>query len=392
MKKSLKMIVLGIVALVIVVVAIGAFLLLNPNRGNFNFSQVNIAAQLETDGTLRVVDQRTVTSASDVRNIHWKVDKTSQAATLRFEGVRIITKDAEIVQIASKRYDYNWTSGLSMNKQIDIGERGSYSFDDVNSILYIFLTDELQELEDAVIEVVYSVKQSVYVYDDVAELYWDYYVSDDAAKTPNLSVQLALPVGEDEVATPGVNVWGWGHGPAGTVDFDNGTYLFTSVQSSSHAGGRAHVIVDKSWLGNVDRQSEMIAHGARKDYAVSEEAKWSDTTLHSAVNTQIINLFVLAICALTLLISTLLYWRKMGDYKSVVNKNEHIGRAFDDKTKKLQRNYLIIAAAIFFLGILFALLYNAFVGLFSSIITAVMLVEFANYSPSVVTSWREALA
>ncbi len=359
--------------------------------GNFNIDDVDVTGQLETDGTLHVVDHRTVSCDANTRNIYWQLESTSEVSKIKIEGARIIKSDATVTQLASRRYDYNWTGALDFDKQTDTGERGAFAFDDVNNIVYIFLSDELQELDNAVIEVVYSIEKSIYIYDDVAELYWTYYSGSDRGATPSLNMKFASPVESGQEARPGTNIWAWGHGPSGAIDFQEGIYLISSNNSSSHADGRFHVIMDKSWLSNVDRTSGIIAHGTRKDYAIYEEQKWTDSTLYSAVNTQIVNIAILLLSLASLLVGTYRYYRKFIAYRDLQRGEGSEVISFDKQTLVLQRRYLIAAGIVFVLGLFAFVMYKAWIGAIFSLAVGALFILLANWCPYFKKSWRDTL-
>lgn len=391
MKKQTKYVVVILVLVMLGLMAVLGFQHFGNTRSGFEIDDVEITAQLETDGTLHVVDHRRITSDANARNIYWDIASTNNISTLKIEGVRIIKSDATITSLTSKRYDYNWTNNLSFNKQTDIGERGSFTFDDVNSTLYISLSDELLELNDAIVEVVYSINNSVYVYDDVAELYWNYYVSNSVSPTPNLNARLVLPIDDSSDAIVGSNIWGWGHGPEGSLDFMEGIYTFSSKKSSSRSGASAHVVMSKSWLGNVDKDGEMIAHGARRDYAISEEAKWTDDGSYYLINVLIMNIALMCISIVVLALTILSYKRKLAEYQKVLGEDESVQVAFDGCTRKLQRNYLAVGASLLLLSLITTLLFNCWLGMISVTACFVMIVIFTNWCPYVKNSWRDAL-
>ena len=394
----------AIIAFVVAALCVVAFAFSNT-RVAYTIKDVDITAQLETNGTLRVVDQREIESDEDVNVIAWQVHETTDKSSLKIESARLIVVGGGggSTEPAIQNFQYSNISDdvlatAQSNPRGSYEWQGSFTTNKDDSMFYFFLPSNHGSLKNAVIEVSYSILNSLYIYDDYAEIYWDYFVSDDSSETPALSTMLAIPVLEGSEAIPGKNVWAWGHGPAGQVDFVDGIWFFVSDNSGSSADGRAHVLLERRWLSNVNSDSAMYAHGARKDYALEEEKEWTDGSMYTQINTLIVGAACIGINIVFVLIASLVYLAKMRRYRKLLSSEEENGTAlylkqveFDERSKKLQLGYLCWVLIFIVLAIICWIFGKSWAGCLGCLLSCTLCLIFCNWMPTIHTSWRDSL-
>ncbi len=308
--------------------------LLLPSQAFASYSNpsVNTVAQMRTDGSLHVVEQRTYSFEEDYSAVTWRFTGITDKQQVEVASVRIIQMDAEgnIVrdwdQLPEVAFQSNWrafvdeTEGrsdkvkdaeerLALSKDssdaVELPKGDSFSFDKRRCELYVFL-DSTEN--STVIECDYAISNAALVYDDTAELYWDYVSAQPDVEMSNVRTQVQLPVPDGVEVVPGETVHAWGHGPEGTIDVrSDGTvhYYVPEVREGQYA--QAHVLFPRSWLTNITVQSKLAKSGTRLDDALAEEATWTDTYSWGLVNSHIVNLALHVLCVLALAAAVVAY-------------------------------------------------------------------------------------
>lgn len=299
-----------------------------PLRALADYSNpsVHTVAQMRTDGSLRVVEQRSLSFQERYAAITWPFTGITDKQEIEIAAVRIIQMDEEgnIVrdwdQLPEVGFQSPWrefieeTAGeankvkaaeermertFDASEAIDLPDSDSYTFDKRRHCLYVFL--EPTE-HSTVIECDYEVTNAALVYDDTAEMYWDYVPAQPDVEMSNVRTQIQLPVPDGVEVVPGENVLAWGHGPDGTVDVRaDGTVHYEVPYVGEGQYAQAHVLFPRQWLTNITVQSKLAKSGTRFDDAVAEEASWSDTYTWGVVNAYWIDIATLLLCIIALI-------------------------------------------------------------------------------------------
>ncbi len=314
-------------------VAVLACALFFPFRAfaSYNIPSVHTSAQIQTNGSLHVVQQQAFSPSEEYAVLTWRFTGLPNDAEISVASVRVasIAEDGSIagdwVALPPAAFQSSWRDALAGDAALTLEDRSKleaeesaeenvaetsfpqelvWSLDKRNRTLYIF--DNLSS--DVLIECDYTVENAVYIYEDVAEFYWDYITPNDEAEIENVDVTIALPVPDGIQVVDGENVLAWGHGPKGSVEVTPAgtiTYLVPQVKKAQYA--QAHIIFPQGWLNNIPRELKITYTGLRKDAAVSEEATWTDTWSNRQTNSLSIDLAATVLCFVILIGGLVLY-------------------------------------------------------------------------------------
>ena len=269
---------------------------------SYSMPKVDIKAQVETDGSLHVVEQRTFDFNGDFTAIWWDLSGNFPPnVEIKINGVRTgaVNGDGAIAgdwkTLPSTPFVLDWR---------DAGGPGgeAYSFDQPQDTVYVFFNESDSRM---MIELDYTVVNGAQAYEDVGELYWQYVGSGWAEPSDNVTMTLTLPVPQGTAVTPGDNVRAWGHGPLdGHVDIKaDGSIVYTVPHVSAGQYAEARVVFPESWLTNLSPAAEKEHAGAlRLDTVLAEEKDWTD----KANNARVISLAFIIGCAVVCVL--LLAW------------------------------------------------------------------------------------
>ena len=406
-----KLITVAIIVVVTLCCAlVGALAYVKSTMPSCNLTAVNAVAQIESDGSMVVTDQRTIKVDAENAVANWEIAAPNTKSKTTIAGVRLISEsnDGANVEVVAQGEFNDDTHKLLNNDTITKEDPATeWFFDEEDDWFYISLPNF--DDQEVMVEVTYSVANAYYVYDDVAEVYWDYLPEDklnffqrlfQEDNKISITARVLIPVLEQNVAVNADNTWGWGHGFAGNVDFlEVGGYQFTSEASTLSVTSRAHVIFPSSWLSNFDKSSAMNVGGARKGSAKTEEQTWKDSETVKVGNSFKVSAFLCAVAAAILVINALAFWRKKHIYARLLNNHGAAGDdellqkqlAFDDGVIHFKKVVLLFAAAslIACLGSLF--LVHSIVGAIAFAILCSMQVIFANYAPLIHKSFLDII-
>lgn len=129
-----------------------------------------------------------------------------------------------------------------------------------------------------VLEVEYTIFNSVSVFRDVAELSWRYAHASYPVDMHDVILQINLPMPEGEVVIPNETVYAWGHGPDDgwfTIE-ENGfiIYHIESLPAGRHAD--AHVIFPARWMDRMYSNSPRLFTETNKAEILQAESLWVD--------------------------------------------------------------------------------------------------------------------
>lgn len=288
-------------------------------------------AQVKTDASLHVTEQRAFSFDESYSAIVWNVPGIRDESLISVSSVRALQANKEGKSTGKWRafkevpFNQSWrnlvtrTGGITkvMGEYFDGVDRSNskefitkpksrtYSFDSTNDNIYIFPKNVKKT---TVYECNYNISKALRVYDDVAELYWTYSnpVDDDVARDIRMKIQ--LPVPEKAEVLPNENVFAWGHGPQGSLDIRSDGVIDIKVpEVRTGQYSMVHVVFPRSWLRNVNMKSDVYHTGTRLGYALDEEDGWTDTHSSYVFNNYAIILFLLGLSFISVVVSILLY-------------------------------------------------------------------------------------
>lgn len=274
-----------------------------------SFARVDMRAQVETDASLRVLEQRTVSLADAKAGgpivLCWDFEGLSEGVSesteLRVVGVRAAAVDAagnltsEWEALSETAFVLGWREEGGPSK-------AAWSFDSPKEAVYVFLDEALWAAaadaamaagagggSDAVgacaaggivVELEYVVRDAVAAYEDVAELSWRFVSESWPADSQNVALNVVLPVPADAAALPGSNVFAWGHGPAdgSLLVKADGSVVYSDALVPAGQYLDARVLFPVDWLANASpsvlraHQGEVLLESAQE----AEEA-WADS-------------------------------------------------------------------------------------------------------------------
>ena len=248
-----------------------------PDRAfarSYTMPKVDITAEVQTDGSLHVVESRTFEFDGDYTAVWWTFEGLPGNAELQVNGVRLTTpqtaENGEApIDLSSVPFRSAWR---------DSGGPGedAYSVDEVWDTVYVFFDASDETL---VVTLDYTVVNGVQAFKDVAEVYWKYVGDQWEEASSDVSLALTLPVPQGEQVVPGENVRAWGHGPLdGTVTVNaDGTVSYEVPRVRAGQYAEARVVFPVAWLSNLP-SGDARAHRdeLRLETVLAEEETWAD--------------------------------------------------------------------------------------------------------------------
>lgn len=259
-------------------------------------------AQVETDGALRVVEQRTFLFEEEHSMVllplsAMQADSRVTVSSIRYAHATVQggidgdwTALSECAFSPDMREAYESTAGVSakvsaLEAKADNGngpvpfsglpKSDSFAIDARDGGLYLFFAPMSGRI---VFDYDFTITNDIRAFDDVAELYWDYVPADDAARVTGVNVTVRLPLPEGMEAVAGQNVHAWGHGASGSVDVKaDGTVAYRVPEVRPGQYAQAHVLFPVSWVTNLPLKARQAYSGTRLDDAKAEEEAWTDT-------------------------------------------------------------------------------------------------------------------
>ncbi|MDE8701681.1 DUF2207 domain-containing protein [Adlercreutzia equolifaciens] len=323
---------------------------------DYRCAQVDLVAQVETNGAVSVVDQRifefasedgtypadeaeaeadeasaakdeeassekegesatvgkgdtpadgaaTATELADTaphrQTLEWLYDGFGEDAEVTIKRVRMAAADAEGNVTGEWRklkpitFVLSWRDGGGPEKE-------AWSFDKYRSTLYAYIENVDERV---VFEVTYTVRHAVTAYDDAGDFSWEYAPRNYPVDLHQVRAQVVLPVPADDKVQPGENVRAWGHGPAdGTVDIEkDGTVTFADPQVPSQAYALGRVMFPVGWLTNMPDDERFAHQGSLQyEYTTRYEEGWVDSASYQKITRDGLSGGLLALAALAL--------------------------------------------------------------------------------------------
>lgn len=279
-----------------------------------SISKVSISAQVETDGSLHVIEQRTFDFDEGTSSIQWSLGGLPSNTGVEINSVRMapIGSDGRMAG-----YPQVLNSVPFVLQWRDSGGPGSdsYSYDRTQNNVYVFFG---AEGGGRLIELDYTVENGVTAYADVGEVQWRFVGESWAAASENVTMSLALPLPSQAAVDPGDNVRAWGHGsPDGTVEInEDGSIVYTISNVGEGEYAEAHVVFPSDWLVNLpsgDAQPHRTE--MRLSSVLNEEAAWVDQASRSRVLSLALIAGCALLCAATLGVGLWAYFRFGREYE-----------------------------------------------------------------------------
>ena len=401
-KRCLTPIVVVAAAVVVVALFFAWFVVSDIKNNTVSDIPKNVAvqAQLETDGTLSVVDQRTFAMQGEKTALSWEIEKTTKMSDTTITAVRLIVSgDAEpqIVPLEQAELSEAAQAELREDKFESLGEN-KWFFSEEDAWFYVSIPSDFAGKE-VVVEVSYLQANAVYVYDDVAELYWTYLPKAEvspvtAMSDTTISATIVIPSITEGGLVDHKTVWGWGHGAEGRAEFvDVGGYSFKSTLSGSAKGSDAHIIFPASCLVNFNKSSATNVGGARQARAISEEASWTDEWSVQTANSALVSMWVCLLIFCIEVVSDIAYAGVLRKYKRILSDNVSLNEQldFDERCFTFQKHMLVLSCILLLIFIFCLISLQSYVGaaaVFLCIITSLLK---SNYVPSIHSSFRDRI-
>ena len=266
---------LAVAALVAFACVLVALAPMQADAKSYSMPKVDIQAQVETDGSLHVVEQRTFDFDGDFTAVWWAFDGLPSGASLQVNGVRM----ASVSDDGTVAGEWTTLEAVSfMPGWRDEGGPGTdaYSLDKPKDTVYVFFDVSDERM---MVELDYTIVNGVRAFKDVGEVYWKYVSDQWAEASDDVTMTLALPVPQGTEVRAGDNVRAWGHGPADgslTVNADGSVvYRVPHVASGQYA--EARVVFPVEWLTNLSGDAAQSSRDVlRLDTVLDEERRWAD--------------------------------------------------------------------------------------------------------------------
>lgn len=321
---------------------VGIVILFQPviaQAKSYDMPKVDIEATASENGDLAVTETRTFEFNGSFTAVWWYFNNLPSGSQIAIDSVAIEV-DGKSVDLPSVPFQSSWRSSGGPGKT-------AYSFDGIEDAVYVFF--DLDD-ETARITLHYTVLNAVQVYNDTAELYWQFVGEGWAEDSDDISLTLNLPVPKGAEIVKGETLSAWGHGPLdATVAIDDATGQITCAVPHLPAGSYAEIRVacDPEWFAGVT-QKDPNAHfdSARLDTIRSEEQAFADDANRERVMA-LVSLIVCIVACLAVCIWALWSFNRYGKelkptftekyWRDVPVKGEHpavIGRLmrFDEES------------------------------------------------------------
>lgn len=242
---------------------------------SYTMPKVDIVAEVTSDGSLNVTEQRTFDFTGSFSAVWWAFEGLPENAQLKLNGASLTSVDAQGNPQGEPRILPETGFALSWREAGGPSE-DAVSLDYAQDTIYVFFQAADERL---LVSLEYTVENGAQLYKDTGELYWQYVTAQWAEDSSNVSMNLTLPVPEGDSVIAGETVRAWGHGPLdGSVVFnDNGTITYKVPRVNSGQYAEARVIFPVSWLKDVSEEDSALTRTQpRFEKVLREEEAWAD--------------------------------------------------------------------------------------------------------------------
>ncbi|MGI6045396.1 MAG: DUF2207 domain-containing protein [Eggerthellaceae bacterium] len=313
--KRIKRLIITVVAFFLFIGIVALFNNTNIFAGkSYSMPRVNIAADVETDGSLHVTEQRTFNFSGDFEAVWWTFSDLPSNSTLKVSSIQYADADENGNPTGS------WTTLNEVPFVIAWRDEGgpeeeAYSYDAGKDTVYAFSN---ASDTSRVYQIDYTVVNGVTAYKDIGEVYWKYIGDYWEESSQNVTCTISLPVPSGTTVTPGDNVRAWGHGPLdGQVSVgEDGKVTYTVSNVNAGQFSEARVVFPVTWLTNLPESAQTSANNkVYLDTVVNEEKNWSDQTSRAQFMTLVVTAIIGVVCLLLIAWALRMFFKYGKDYE-----------------------------------------------------------------------------
>ena len=306
-----------VIAAILTVCAAVSLTVLAPHKAfakSYTMPKVDIQAQVETDGSFHVTEQRTFSFDGSFEAVWWSFYGIPSQAEVHINGVRLVptggsdSVNDDVKTLESVPFVLQWRESGGPGKD-------AYSFDQAKNTAYVFFGSSPKNV---IVELDYTVTNAVQAYEDIGELYWQYVGTQWSASSENVSATVSLPVPQGTEVTPGNNVRAWGHGPNnGQVSVNaDGTVGFSVSHVPEGVFAESRIVFPRAWLTNLSAQAVKEHVGeTRLDSVVKEEKEWADKANYQRLVSLVFMGSCAIVCVAVLAWALIMYFRYGKEYE-----------------------------------------------------------------------------
>ena len=289
----------------------------NPDSGEYSIERVSISSNVQTDGSLHVVEQRVIRFEENHANLCWWQDLPGGDSVEYLTGISVAQMDSidqqelNLVPLEYAEYDPQWREG-------EVPAKDVYSFDEEHGRTYAFfdVTGEYVLLQSE-----YDIVGAVQLYKDCAELRWKFVAAGQwSSASQNVSCTVSLPVPADAQPVAGKDVYGWSHGPeGGGLNFDAGVNSVTVWEEvvPSDEYSEIRILMPAEWISNATPEvASKHAGSLHRDKVLQEELEWVDQKAYRRLS-ELSAFIVFAILSILLTAFALLMYALFGRVRKV---------------------------------------------------------------------------
>lgn len=260
-----------------VLVAI-ALLLGHPQQAlakSYSMNKTVIAAALDADGTLDVVEERTFSFVGNYTYVYWDIETPADGATI-INSVKATDVGGNVTTLTKS------TDATAIDEPSARVPNTYLVLNYTNwSRVYVFFN--LADV-DQTITLDYTLTNAANAYSDVGELYWKYVAAGWAAPSKSVTLNLTLPIPAGETAIEEENVYAWDHGQrkGEVVINEDGTVTIKNSRVPGSTYAEVRVMFPVSWLTGMTPGSDL-----RKSNIITEETTWAEETEIREITDQI---------------------------------------------------------------------------------------------------------
>lgn len=238
---------------------------------DYSVTDVDIKANVKDDASLHVTETRTFDFDGSFTCVWWTFESLPENASLQFNGVS--------VKFPNLSDPWQKLNEVSFQKQWrDEGGPGgfAYSVDSEKNTIYVFFDAEDTEMQ---VKLNLTYKNAVQVYDDTAELYWQYVGPAWQVDSQDVHMRLTLPNPSGTSFELGGDVKAWGHGNLiGSLEAgENNSIIYDTGTVDSGDFAEARILFPVSWVKNAPAVVLNAHQGKNRiDEVVSEETTYAN--------------------------------------------------------------------------------------------------------------------
>ncbi|NHM16911.1 DUF2207 domain-containing protein [Eggerthellaceae bacterium zg-887] len=265
----------GRLALVFAVLAVAVGVLAFPQAAwakSYSMPRVDMEAQVEPNGDLRVTERRTFDFDGEFTAVWWDFGRLPDGSDLVVDSVTYEdgAQGSQARAVAEVPFDFEWRE--------EGGPGGeAFSYDEAQTTLYAFF--EVED-EDLTVGLSYTITNFARVYDDVAEVYWQFVGPGWGEDSDNVSLTVSLPEQAGGETGPVEElVKAWAHGPLdGTVSIGpDQKVVFKVPHLPAGDFAEARILFPPAWLTALSEDSPARLTGrAALPRILAEEQRWAD--------------------------------------------------------------------------------------------------------------------